>query len=186
MRVYDAVVLAGGGARRLGGIDKPALEIDGTTLLDRAIAAARGAERVVVVGERRPTSFPVEWTVEEPRRGGPVAALAAGLARVRSPRVLVLAADLPYIDTDVVQQLLASDEGDAVAVDDDGRRQPLLAIYDVGSLRDALGATATRGRAMRDLLEQLDPVEVPVGPAAIDCDTWEDVERAMAQVSRSA
>lgn len=186
MGAYDAIVLAGGTARRLGGIDKPALEVNGMTLLDRALAAAAGAERVVVVGERRPTSYPVEWTFEEPAGGGPVAALAAGLACVESQRVLVLAADLPHISADIVGRLFAAGDRDVVAVDDEGRRQPLLALYDVERLRAALGVMGTRDRAMRDLLERLDPVGIPVGSAATDCDTWEDVERARTGVSRSA
>ena len=183
---YDAIVLAGGTARRLGGVDKPALEVNGMTLLDRSLAAAAGAGRVVVVGERRPTSYPVEWTFEEPPGGGPVAGLAAGLACVESQRVLVLAADLPHISAVVVGRLFGAGDRDAVAVDDDGRRQPLLALYDVERLRAALGIIGTRDRAMREILERLDPVEIYLGSAAADCDTWEEIERARTEVSRSA
>src|SRR4051812_33904528 len=35
---YDAIVLAGGGGRRLGGVDKATLEVGGRTLLDRVLA----------------------------------------------------------------------------------------------------------------------------------------------------
>ncbi|MGO4426310.1 NTP transferase domain-containing protein, partial [Streptomyces sp. MCAF7] len=52
---YDAVILAGGAARRLGGADKPALRVGARPLLDRVLDACRGAERTVVVGPRRPT-----------------------------------------------------------------------------------------------------------------------------------
>ena len=187
METYDAIVLAGGTARRLGGIDKPALEVNGMSLLDRALAAAAGASRIVVVGEERPTRLPVEWTMEDPPKGGPVAALAAGLALVSSPRVLVLAADLPHVDEKVVALLLAEPERDVVALDDGGRRQPLLAVYDAGRLRGAIGQVGSENAAMRDLLAHLDPLEVGIGPAATDCDTWDDVEHARAgEVSRSA
>ncbi|MGW4109093.1 NTP transferase domain-containing protein, partial [Streptomyces sp. NPDC004976] len=36
---YDAVVLAGGAARRLGGADKPGVRVGGRALLDRVLAA---------------------------------------------------------------------------------------------------------------------------------------------------
>ncbi|MGW7786766.1 NTP transferase domain-containing protein, partial [Streptomyces tricolor] len=39
---YDAVVLAGGAARRLGGADKPGLRVGGRALLDRVLAACAG------------------------------------------------------------------------------------------------------------------------------------------------
>ncbi|MYU19520.1 NTP transferase domain-containing protein, partial [Streptomyces sp. SID8361] len=55
---YDAVILAGGAARRLGGVDKPALRVGGRALLDRVLDACRGAGRTVVVGPRRPTVRP--------------------------------------------------------------------------------------------------------------------------------
>ena len=47
---YDAVVLAGGAGRRLGGAGKPGLEVGGRTLLQWVLAAVAGAERRIVVG----------------------------------------------------------------------------------------------------------------------------------------
>ncbi|MDF4251785.1 DUF6457 domain-containing protein [Streptomyces sp. WMMB303] len=78
-RPYTALVLAGGGARRLGGADKPAVTVGGRTLLDRVLAACGDATATVVVGPRRPTCRPVLWAREEPPGGGPLAALQAGL-----------------------------------------------------------------------------------------------------------
>ncbi|MFE1500369.1 NTP transferase domain-containing protein, partial [Streptomyces albidoflavus] len=40
---YDAVVLAGGAARRLGGSDKPAVRVGGRPLLDRVLGACPDA-----------------------------------------------------------------------------------------------------------------------------------------------
>ena len=52
---WAAVVLSGGGATRLDGADKAALEHDGRTLLDHALDAVAAAGEVVVVGpECRP------------------------------------------------------------------------------------------------------------------------------------
>ncbi|MEV6939475.1 NTP transferase domain-containing protein, partial [Streptomyces sp. NPDC051132] len=76
---YDAVVLAGGAARRLGGADKPGVRVGGRALLDRVLAACADARTTVVVATPRPTVRPVRWAREEPPGGGPVAALAAGL-----------------------------------------------------------------------------------------------------------
>lgn len=50
MTLYDAVVLAGGAAKRLGGADKPGLTVGGLALLDRVLVACRGARTTVVVG----------------------------------------------------------------------------------------------------------------------------------------
>ncbi|MER7516789.1 DUF6457 domain-containing protein [Streptomyces sp. NPDC126499] len=79
---YDAIVLAGGAARRLGGADKPGVRVGGRPLLDRVLEGCRDARRTIVVAEPRATARPVEWTREDPPGGGPVAALAAGLRRL--------------------------------------------------------------------------------------------------------
>ncbi|MEU4170557.1 DUF6457 domain-containing protein [Streptomyces sp. NPDC026665] len=103
---YDAVVLAGGAARRLGGQDKPGVRVGGRTLLDRVLAACADATRTVVVAGPRPTARPVEWAREDPPGGGPVAALDAGLRHTTAPYVLVLSADLPFLEEKTVRRLL--------------------------------------------------------------------------------
>jgi molybdopterin-guanine dinucleotide biosynthesis protein A len=182
VRSFDAVILAGGAARRLGGIDKPALEVGGLTLLDRAIDAASEALTVVVVGPERETRRPVTWTMESPPLGGPVAGIAAGMAHVTEARVLVMAADLPFVDRRTISSLLeaAEDQG-AVAVDDSGRAQPLLAVYDTAGLRARLATIEIHGAAARSLIEGEDLSAVIIGRVANDCDTWDEVESARAR-----
>ena len=74
---YAAVVLSGGTGRRLGGTDKALLELDGATLLGRALAAVAGADEVVVVGPSAATAYPVGFVLEDPPGGGPAAGLLA-------------------------------------------------------------------------------------------------------------
>ena len=92
-------MLAGGTAVRMDGVDKASIELDGVTLLERALAATMTAVEVVVVGEQVPTTRPVTWTVEDPRGGGPAAGLLAGLDRFLRPPdlVAVLAVDMPRV-----------------------------------------------------------------------------------------
>jgi molybdopterin-guanine dinucleotide biosynthesis protein A len=174
-----AIVLAGGRASRLGGIDKTALPFRGQTLLEHAIAAAEGAEDVVVVGAGGPPG--VRVVREEPAGGGPVAALAAGLAAL-DPRdedtVAVLAGDQPNASAGLAAVLAApAGTGDGrLAVDEDGRRQPLLAVYREGPLRAALARLGDpEGASLRELLSSLDLTEVPL-PAELcaDVDTPAD------------
>jgi molybdopterin-guanine dinucleotide biosynthesis protein A len=76
---WDAIIVAGGRARRLGGIDKTALVWRGRRLLDGVLAAASGARRICVVGSEADLPASVLRTIEEPRWGGPAAAIVAGL-----------------------------------------------------------------------------------------------------------
>ncbi|WP_169739945.1 molybdenum cofactor guanylyltransferase [Actinospica robiniae] len=180
---FDAVVLAGGGARRLDGTDKPALRIGGTSLLDRVLGACADAGRTVCVGPERPTLRPVRWTREDPVGGGPVAALAVGLENVSAGRVLALAADLPFLTAGLVRALVRAAEAadGAVLVDAGGRDQWLAGCYQHAALAaglDRLRAErgALAGASLRALASPLALRRVadPQG-LGFDCDTWEDV-----------
>ncbi|MFG3099813.1 NTP transferase domain-containing protein [Streptomyces sp. NPDC048182] len=191
---YDAVVLAGGAARRLGGVDKPGLRVGGRALLDRVLAACAGAGSTVVVADPRPTARPVTWAREEPPGGGPLPALAAGLRHVTAEHAVVLSADLPFLGAPTVGRLLsalAAGDADGVLLSDaDGRDQPLVAAYRTAALRRALAALAP-GRAeppelsglpLRRLTGALRLDRVPDALASFDCDTWEDIATARARI----
>ncbi|MDT0463106.1 NTP transferase domain-containing protein [Streptomyces gibsoniae] len=171
--VYDAVVLAGGAARRLGGADKPGVRVGGRALLDRVLAACAGAATTVVVADPRPTAYPVLWAREEPPGAGPVAALDAGQRRTTAPYVVVLSADLPFLETGTVRRLLAalraSGAEGAVLTDPEGRDQPLVAAYRSVALRRELarlaaeqGPSGTPGLPRPP--EPGDPSELPARP----------------------
>ncbi len=178
---FDAVVLAGGASRRMGGGDKTALDLGGVSLLDRALEGAAGAQQTVVVGAARPTKRDVLWTREEPSGGGPAAALASGLRLVSAPFVLALAGDLPFVTGRTVARLLAAAQpSGAVMLDDDGRVQWLLSCWPTGLLRGALGGNQA-GRALHRQLAPLKPEHVAGGhewPEWFDCDHPEDVVAA--------
>ncbi|MEU5765862.1 NTP transferase domain-containing protein [Streptomyces asoensis] len=188
---HDAVVLAGGGARRLGGADKPGVRVGGRALLDRVLAACAGARTTVVVAEPRPTARPVRWAREDPPGGGPVAALDAGLRRTAADDVLVLSADLPFLAADTVRRLLSTlrtgrAEG-VLLTDADGRDQPLVAAYRSAALRRELAALAAdpgglTGLPLRRLTAGLDLTRVPDPVASFDCDTWDDIAAARARI----
>ncbi|MFH8936292.1 NTP transferase domain-containing protein [Streptomyces griseosporeus] len=188
---YDAVVLAGGGARRLGGADKPAVRVGGRALLDRVLAACADAATTVVVAAPRPTARPVRWTREEPPGGGPLAALDAGLRHTTAERVVVLSADLPFLAAPTVRRLLAALDATgadgALLTDGDGRDQPLVAAYRGPALRRGLAAltaehTALTGLPLRRLTAGLDLTRVPDPVASFDCDTWDDIATARQRI----
>ncbi|SED14999.1 Molybdopterin-guanine dinucleotide biosynthesis protein A [Streptomyces sp. 2131.1] len=193
MTAYDAIVLAGGAAKRLGGADKPGLRVGGRTLLDRVLAACADARATVVVGDRRPTMRAVTWAREVPQGGGPLAALDAGVRHTSAERLLVLSADLPFLGADTVRGLLAAaargeDADGALCCDEDGREQPLVAVYRAEPLRRELALLAAEhgglaGLPLRLLTGELTLRRVPAGPlASFDCDTWEDIASARARI----
>ena len=184
---WAAVVLAGGAARRLGGVDKLALPVGARSLLERTLDALAGAAPVVVVGPRRDVGSDVVWAREDPPGGGPLAGLSAGLASVPEDVefVAVLAADHPHLTESTLSRLFdAIGTGDgAVLVDADGVPQWLVGVWRASVLRAALPADV-QNRSMRGVFEALGPVRVPaVGAEASDVDTPEDLRRSQPDVS---
>ena len=183
---WDAVVLAGGRAARLGGRAKPQLVVGERTILDAVLAAVAGAGRRVVVGPPQPVPAEVRLVREEPPGGGPVAALHAGLAEVEADVVAVLAGDLPFVTADLVHELLRRLSGDGVlVVDDTGRDQLLLGVWRTAVLRQALPAQSAHAPLRRVLAPlAVRRVRPPVAPGRpppwTDCDTPADLARARA------
>jgi molybdopterin-guanine dinucleotide biosynthesis protein A len=178
---YDAVVLAGGAARRMGGTDKLALPVAGRQLLDHVLAATTGAQGVVVVGPSRPAARDVVWCREEPAGGGPAAALAAALPHLTSEIVVLVAGDLPLLTPATVDGLAAALAADpsvdgAVGVDDTGRIQWLMGAWRAQALATLPLAA---GASLRDTLGSLRRREIPVpSRVSLDIDTPDDVARA--------
>jgi|SRR5450432_243573 molybdopterin-guanine dinucleotide biosynthesis protein A len=187
---FDAIVLAGGAASRMGpaATDKAGLEVGGVPLLDRVLAAVAAAERIVVVGPRRPTAVggpgsAITFTTEHPPGSGPAAAIVHGLSFVAAPRVVVLAADVPFAATAVprlLDALAAHPSADAAMLIDQGaRRQPLLAAYRTEALRRKAFGARWQAASVRALTEALNVIEIPArGAEALDCDTPEQLAAA--------
>ncbi|WP_427887057.1 molybdenum cofactor guanylyltransferase [Kribbella sp. GL6] len=176
---FDAVVLAGGGSTRFGGVDKAMLVLDGVSLLDRVLTATAGAVATVVVGPVRTACREVSWTLEEPPSGGPVAGLAAGLGYGVAPVVVVVSCDLPWITAADVQTLvdgLGPRDGFGLR-DGGGREQWLAAAYRRGALAGAIAQVGDpRDKSVRRTLAGLDLAWTEPSHAGDDVDTWADLD----------
>lgn len=192
-------VLAGGGSRRMGR-DKAAIEVEGRTLLERALAAAGqvaspGAPVHVIGTSGSPASAARGRWVQDRRPGqGPLAGLETALTVADdAAAVLVVAVDHPWLAPAVlarlVETLLASPEGvDGVVLGTADGPQPLLGAYRpeararIGALLDA---GVRRLQSVRDALHlevlpeaRWRPLD-PLGATAVDVDDPEGLAAAV-------
>lgn len=187
---YDAVVLAGGRARRLGGVHKPTLDVGGRPVIQRVADAVPDALRLIVVGPAHGAPPRAVLTREDEPGSGPLPALGAGLQRVGAAWVAVLAGDLPFLrHSDIVALRRCARRGSgAVLVDTAGHDQWLAGVWRVSALITSM--REHQGSSLGGLLGPLDPVRVHPGvsgddpPPWLDCDTAEDLETARAHASR--
>jgi len=177
------VVLAGGAGRRLGGAKATAV-LRGRPLIAWPLTALGAALNEVVVVAKADTALPSDLGVpvwiepDAPRH--PIAGLLHALAGARGRSVLVCAVDLPGVTAATVARLAgASGEGTALAVDPDGRVQPLLGRYPAAAV-EVLRAADPDAR-LTDAIVGLRPTLIPVAAAELrNVNTPEDLAAAEA------
>lgn len=140
----SALILAGGRATRLGGVDKRSLVVGGRTIFERQLEALAGVAEILVSS---PRDVPGHRTVRDAvPDGGPLAGISAGLAAARTPWLLVVAADLPYVTAALFDRLLARAHADvdAVGIRVGGRPEPLVCALRVAVFRPLVEARLAR------------------------------------------
>jgi len=128
----SAYVLAGGKSSRMGR-EKAFLELEGRTLLARALElAASDAAEVCIVGSREKFS-PFGRVVEDVYPGrGPLGGIHAALSSSQTELNLILAVDTPFLRPEFLQYLLVQARAGSALVTlprAGGGWQPLCAVY---------------------------------------------------------
>jgi molybdopterin-guanine dinucleotide biosynthesis protein A len=110
-----ALILAGGKATRLGGVDKRGLVIEGRTIFERQVEALHPCVAEIMVSA--PRAVPGYRTVVDPVPDvGPLAGIAAGLAAATTPWMFVIAGDMPHVHRAFVELVLSHGDARADAV----------------------------------------------------------------------
>ncbi|MEO6013664.1 MAG: molybdenum cofactor guanylyltransferase [Devosia sp.] len=111
MSAVAAVILAGGKAERLGGINKALLEVGGQRLIDRVLAAIDGCAPILLSVGRSDFSLPGLIAVPDldTDYAGPIAGVAAAVQHLASnpPEFLLsVAADTAFFPHDFIARAL--------------------------------------------------------------------------------
>jgi molybdopterin-guanine dinucleotide biosynthesis protein A len=187
----SVLVLCGGTSQRMSGHDKTREPLAGTTVLDHLLDALPAGWPVVCVGEERATTRSVGWCRESPAGGGPVAGIAAGLHHLEHPERItwldagicaVVGGDMPFAAAALPALVDALNArpglGAVLAVDPDGRTQPLLAAYRFEALRAALPSDPGGARLMAVVDAMVTGTVAFEAWITLDVDTPDALERA--------
>lgn len=141
MTALCGLVLAGGRSTRMK-VDKAALAWRGRPELERAfdlVAARVDRAYVSVRSDQRadPLRAPYRQIVDGDQGSGPIAGIAAAQASAPDAAWLVVACDLPLLDAETLDQLLADRDRNRLATAfqsaGDGLPEPLCAVYEPAS-----------------------------------------------------
>ncbi len=138
-----AVILAGGGGRRMAGEDKGWIEFQGRPLVEHVITRLRGQVDHILISANRNLSryeqlAPVICDEEYPHQG-PLSGLYNALTWIETDYVLCVPVDTPFLPENLVATLAGGMGPDCeICVPDDGRQQVLIQYFR-RELRQSLG-----------------------------------------------
>ena len=154
MNDTEAFILAGGASRRMG-TDKSQLPLEGQTFTERiAETLLKLTDSVSVVGREANSSLPSVADVYP--QWGALGGLHAALTACKREWAIVVACDLPFVSAELFSLLAEKrvDHDAVVPVQEDGRPQPLAALYRVDPCRQRATELIEAGRRRPlDLLE---------------------------------
>ena len=185
-----ALILCGGRATRLGGIEKPLADLGGKSLLAHVIARLEPQVDSIVLsvgrGSAQYAGFGYPVVVDDDPDQGPLAGIVSALAVVDTPWTLTTPADTPFLPSDLVHALAPScrDHGAAV-VSAGGHRQNLAMLLDRTQAASLAEFYAAGGRAVHRWLvaSGVDEVAFPED-GFMNINTPDDLAHALLELDR--
>ena len=188
-----AVLLAAGAGKRMGGVAKPLIRLQGVPLIRRQLVALSGAgvdELVVVTGYAREAvedqvrSFPVRIVHNERHAEGRQASVRVGLAALEGPfdAIFVALADQPLVGTNDLVELIGAFKkrpaGHVLVPVVDGQRGNPILLDAVAQARILEGDVNAGCRQLIERHPELVHVHATGNTRFItDLDTPEDLQR---------
>ncbi|MDA8384111.1 MAG: molybdenum cofactor guanylyltransferase [Betaproteobacteria bacterium] len=183
------IILAGGRARRMGGLDKGLQPFCGRPLIasvlerlapqvdELLISANRNLDRYALLGRPVLPDPTAEFR-------GPLEGVQRALSQARSPLLVSVPCDTPLLPQDLVERLrMALGAADAAVATVGSQTQPVFALYRIEVLGSLLGYLAGGGRAIRTWHRQLRIAEAHFddqSAAFTNVNTLEELEAACA------
>ncbi|HJH31507.1 MAG TPA: molybdenum cofactor guanylyltransferase [Methanosarcinaceae archaeon] len=135
----SALILAGGRSRRMGFLEKALLPVGNRTILEHVMDALEGVVDEIIISARDASQ---QELLKDHTRGydvvldryenvGPLSGILEGLKAATGEYVFVVACDMPYINTDVVELLFKCTGGHdaAIPVWENKDMEPMHAVY---------------------------------------------------------
>ena len=148
-----AIILCGGRGTRLGGVDKPLLEVGDKALLGHVIDRVHPQVDALVLSCAKTTSayeaFGHPVVADRDATQGPLGGFVSALPQARTPWVLTTPADTPFLPENLVAALAAEcDRAGAAVATAGGHRQNLVMLLDADHARSLAAFYEAGGRAI--------------------------------------
>lgn len=155
------IILAGGQGSRLAGADKGLLKFLNKPLIEYSLAALTPCVDSVYISANRNLEQYQKYSPVVPDElgnfQGPLSGIASVIKLVKTPYILILPCDTPYINSEVLTGLIQhglSNDADVCIVDDGEQKQPMIALIKTELAKDLNAFLATGGRKLRQWYQQ--------------------------------
>jgi molybdopterin-guanine dinucleotide biosynthesis protein A len=168
------IVLAGGLGRRMGGVDKGLVELDGRPMVAHVIERLSPQVGTIIINANqnadRYAAFGVPVVADAVEGfAGPLAGLHAGLARTSTPYAATVPCDSPFLPPDLVARLgagLAAADAQLAVARTFEQPHPVFALARADVLAHLAAFLAGGGRKIDAWYASLRVVEVPFDDCA--------------------
>lgn len=164
-----ALILVGGEARRLGGMEKYFITYGGATFISHLVRTlSQVTDEIIIVARdleqcSRFQDIPrIRICCDSVRGIGPLGGIIAGIEEAEGDLIFITACDMPCIRSDVVDFLLTSvhDADAAVPYWNDDMYEPLHAAYRKATLKEYV-ATHT-SYSLREMIRSINTKFIPI------------------------
>ncbi|MCG9712675.1 molybdenum cofactor guanylyltransferase [Shewanella insulae] len=153
----DAVILAGGMARRMGGNDKGLVELNDQPMIKHAIDRIKPQVKQILINANRNQDRYAEFgypvlSDEDSGYLGPLAGMITAMGQTQADYLMVVPCDCPLLPTDLVQRMLKAiaAEDAEMAVASDGKREQPVVLLMKPELRESMKAFLDAGERKID------------------------------------
>lgn len=192
----DAVILAGGMARRMGGDDKGLVELNGKAMIEHTIERIKPQVKEILINANRNQTRYAEFgftVLSDEHTGflGPLAGMITAMGHTQADYLLVVPCDCPLLPRDLVARLLAAIEANdaELAVASDGEREQPVVMLLKPSLRESMTAFLEAGERKIDFWYAKHRFAVAVFTdqpnAFVNVNTPEQKQRLAAEINQS-
>jgi molybdenum cofactor guanylyltransferase len=164
----SAIILSGGRATRMGGIDKGLVSLHGKPLVQHVIERVQPQVNELLINANRELStyqsfgLPI-YTDEQADFIGPLAGFYIGLSHAKHPYLLTVPCDAPNLAKDIaisLQQALIEQDADIAVAQSDGHAHPVISMCRISTLPSLITAIHQDVRKVSTWQKSLRYIEV--------------------------
>jgi len=148
---FNCIILAGGEGRRVGGMDKGLIELDGKTYIEHVIDNIKNkTEDIIISANRNIDTYQTfcDKVIQDACSSyqGPLSGITTCLPYCKHDWVLIVPCDMPYLPENIVNQLFETINSEDIAIASVNKRHQLVLL-----IKKSLHATLQEAMANNQL-----------------------------------